>query len=193
MALPLELPLDHPKLLSLSVGTRVALHGRVITAGAEVHRQLEAGEKLPDDLGEGVVLVHARPQLVRKGKKWRVISLEPEASAGYEAQIPQWLSQRQVRGFLGYGGFSEAAFEQFRRFTGCYFQTFSGTGPALADCVLSAEEIPFGNGLKGPDAMWSLELQGLPAVVTMDLQGRSLHRLIAEGSGRRFAALDPIT
>ena len=189
MAFELNLPLDHPTLLDLSVGTRVAIRGTMITAGAEVHRQLAAGAKIPEEVVEGTMLFHCRPHLVRKGKKFRALSVDPEISAAYEPQIPDWLAHRQIRAFLGYGGFSDDAFQHFRRFTGCYLQTFAGAGTGLARYVTEARELPFGDGLKGPDAMWALEVENFPAIVTMDLQGRSLHQLIWEGSGRRLTSI----
>lgn len=167
----------------------MSIHGTLITASPAVHHQVVAGEALPAEITEGSVLFHCRPNLVRKGRKWAVAALEPEVSLPFESSIPECLSNRLFRGFLGYGGFSDQAFAHFRRFTGCFLQTFAGTGPALASYVQSVTEVPFGSGLKGPDAMWALDVAGLPAIVTMDLQGRSLHQLIAEGSGRRLTSM----
>ena len=189
MAFELNLPIDHPTLLELSVGTRVSIRGTMITAGAEVHRQLAEGAQIPEEVTEGTMLYHCRPHLVRQGRHWRALSIEPEISAPYEPSIPDWLGARQIRGFLGYGGFSDDAFQHFRRFTGCYLQAFSGAGTSLAQYVQSARELPFGSGLKGPDAMWALDVYNFPAIVTMDLQGRSLHQLIWEGSARRLTSI----
>ena len=190
MTYELTLPLDHPTLLELSVGTRVAIHGTLITAGPEAHQALSDGAALPEDLPDGTILFHCRPELARKGRKWVATSVEPEFSDEYAPWVPDWLSQRQIRGFLGYGGFGPDAFQHFRRFTGCYFQTHAGAGPALAEHVVSVQEVSFGSGLKGNEAMWALEVENFPAIVTMDLQGRSLHQLIREGSGRRLTSID---
>ncbi len=189
VAYDLTLPLDHPKLLELTAGTRVAITGTIITAGAEAHRQLDAGAPLPEDLPEGTILFHCRPELKRRGRHWDAVSVEPEISASFEPSLSAWLSHRRIRGFLGYGGFGESAFQHFRRFTGCYFQTYAGAGPALAEFVTTAREIPFGKGLKGPDAMWALDVVEFPAILTMDFEGSSLHRLLREGSGRKLASL----
>jgi fumarate hydratase class I len=185
----LNLPLTHPTLLELTMGTRVSIHGLLLTAGPEVHRQLEEGATFPEDIPEGTVLFHCRPQLSRRGRAWDAVSVEPEISAPFEHWVPDWLANRQIRGFLGYGGFGPDVFRHFSRFTGCYLQTFYGTGPALAKYVTSAREIPFGKGLKGPDAMWALEVENFPAIVTMDLKGGNLHQLIQEGSARRLPTL----
>ncbi|MGA1780470.1 MAG: fumarate hydratase C-terminal domain-containing protein, partial [Planctomycetota bacterium] len=189
VAFELNLPIDHPTLLDLSVGTRVAIQGTVITAGAEVHRQLAEGAEIPEEVVEGSLLFHCRPHLVRKGKRFHALAIEPEVSAPYEPQVPDWLSGRHFRGFLGYGGFSDEVFQHFRRFTGCYLQTFAGAGASLARYVTGARELPFGSGLKGPDAMWALEVGNLPAVVTMDFQGSNLLQMISQGTARNLASI----
>jgi fumarate hydratase class I len=189
----LVLPLDHAKLLELSAGTRVTITGTLIAAGREVHRQILAGTAIPSDLPEGALpdgtlVIHTRPALVRKGRRWGVTSVEPEISLAYEKAITHWLSIKSARGFIGFGGFSDESLPLFRRFSGVYLQTHAGAGPALAEHVVEAREIPFGEGLKGSDALWALDVKGFPAIVTMDLHGCSLHRLIEEGSARHLAA-----
>ncbi len=37
-----------------------------------------------------------------------------------------------------------------------------------------------------PEAIWELEVQDFPAVVTMDSHGQSLHRDLLEASGQRL-------
>lgn len=190
MSFDLKLPLDHQTMIEhLTVGTRVAIHGTIITAGPEAHRQLAAGARLPDETPEGTLLYHCRPVLKRRGSKWDAVSIEPEISAAHEASVAGWLSHRQVRGFIGYGGFGDEAFQHFRRFTGCYLQTYAGTGPALAECVKNARELRFGEGLKGPDAVWMLDVEGLPAIVTMGLEGGNFPKMILNGTAQRLKTL----
>jgi fumarate hydratase class I len=66
---------------------------------------------------------------------------------------------------------------------GCvYFHTISGAAVYLADrikrvvCGWKIEE--FG----APEAMWLLEVEDFPVVVTMDAHGNSLHREIEKAS-----------
>jgi fumarate hydratase subunit beta len=186
----LKLPLDHQTIIEhLTVGTRVAITGTIITAGPEAHRQLASGARLPDDTPEGTLLLHCRPVLKRRGSKWDAVSIEPEISATHENSVAGWLSHRQVRGFIGYGGFGDDAFQHFRRFTGCYLQTYAGAGPALAEHVLNARELHFGEGLKGQDAVWMLDVEGFPAIVTMGLEGGNFQKMIQNGTAQRLKTL----
>jgi len=40
-----------------------------------------------------------------------------------------------------------------------------------------------------PEAMWHLEVDDFPAIVTMDSHGNSLHRDVEEASGRQLQLL----
>lgn len=188
MSYDLTLPLTQDALVELSYGTRVSITGTLIVGGPEVQREIVAGKELPEGIPEGSILVHCRPLLVRKGRKWAVRSLEPDRSAPYESAVSAWLARRSIRAFLGYGGFSTEALEWFHRLSGCYLEAFAGTGPVLAEYVTSVNEIPFA-GLKGPDALWAMEVEEFPAVVTMDMQGNSLYEMLRSGSTRNLTAL----
>jgi tartrate dehydratase beta subunit/fumarate hydratase class I family protein len=190
VAFPLKLPLDHQTIIEhLTVGTRVAITGTIISASPEANRQLATGARLPEDTPEGTLLLHCRPHLKRRGSKWDAVSIEPEISAAHEASVAGWLSHRQVRGFIGYGGFGDDAFQHFRRFTGCYLQTYAGAGPALAEHVKNARELRFGEGLKGSDAVWMLDVEDFPAIVTMGLEGGNFQRMMQNGTAQRLKTL----
>jgi fumarate hydratase class I len=72
---------------------------------------------------------------------------------------------------------------------GCaYLHVTGGAALYLARRITRVEsvELPeFGQ----PEAMWVLSVENLPALVTMDSHGRSLHRKILEDSFRQLNAV----
>ncbi|MDP2279923.1 MAG: fumarate hydratase C-terminal domain-containing protein [Nitrospirota bacterium] len=73
---------------------------------------------------------------------------------------------------------------------GCvYFHTIGGAAAYLADRVKGVVDVWKLEEFGAPEAMWLLEVENFPAIVTMDAHGRSLHRDIAMKSGSALKKL----
>ena len=67
---------------------------------------------------------------------------------------------------------------------GCvYFHAIGGAAAYLADRVKRVVDVWKLEEFGVPEAMWLLEVENFPAIVTMDAHGRSLHSDIAKKSG----------
>jgi fumarate hydratase class I len=71
---------------------------------------------------------------------------------------------------------------------GCvYLHAIGGAAQVLAECVTSVRNVYMMEQFGAPEAIWELEVEKFPAVVTMDAQGNSLHREIFASSQAELA------
>ncbi len=94
-----------------------------------------------------------------------------------------------IRGIIGRGGVGEKMQAACRRYMACYFQTIGGAGLALAHRIKNVRNVHFLDKFDSPDALWELEVEDFPAVVTIDAHGRNLQDIVKDVSFRRFVNL----
>ena len=69
-----------------------------------------------------------------------------------------------------------------------YLNAIGGAAQFYARCIDRVDGVSlmeFGT----PEAMWHLQLQDFPAIVTMDAHGNSLHKDLEQESGEKLAQL----
>jgi fumarate hydratase class I len=62
-----------------------------------------------------------------------------------------------------------------------------GAAQVLAECVKSVRNVYFLEKFGSPEAIWELEVENFPAVVTMDAHGNSLHQEVMTHSRNALA------
>ena len=183
-----KLPVDIFAARELTVGEQVALSGPVFTVHGEALRYLYEGGSLDADTS-GSLLYHCAPIGKKKGKKWTLNSAAPNATAPEENQLGDVLGRCSFRGFIGRGALGPRSLAACKRFTACYFHTVGGAGLSLANFVTEVRELHLTDKFTGSDAIWELQIENFPAVVTIDAWGRSLHDIVRDVSQRRFVAI----
>ncbi len=180
-------PIDHETAKQLKAGDRVTISGRIVTARDQVHKHLFSGEKPPLDL-DGMVIYHCGPVTVNDGDTWRITAAGPTTSMREEPYEAEIIRRYRPAAIMGKGGMGAETLKAMQE-TGCvYLNVTGGAAQYLARCIKKVEGVmllEFGQ----PEAMWVLEVEDLPALVTMDSHGRSLHADIAEKSTVRLAQL----
>ncbi|HPW68444.1 MAG: FumA C-terminus/TtdB family hydratase beta subunit [Desulfomonilia bacterium] len=173
-------PLSPGTARSLRTGDQVRLSGRIVTARDQVHKYLASGGSPPVDLG-GLVIYHCGPVTIRQGDTWRVTAAGPTTSMReepYEACVIRTYHPGAIMGKGGMGEATRAALQS----EGCvYLHLIGGAASFIAGRIVAVEEVhllEFGR----PEAMWVLKVEDLPALVTMDAHGRSLHSDIEHAS-----------
>jgi fumarate hydratase class I len=70
---------------------------------------------------------------------------------------------------------------------GCvYLHAIGGAAQVYAQCVTDVTGVDLKEKFGSPEAVWHLVVKDLPAVVTMDSHGRSLHAEVAEASKKEL-------
>lgn len=166
-------PLAEETLSVLRAGDEVLISGVLYTARDQAHRRLvetiESGGQPPFDL-RGQVLFYAGPTPGRDGQLVGVIG--PTTSSRLDVFTP-FLLEQGIRGMIGKGRRSETVREAIRRHQGIYLAAVGGIAAYLSRFVTSSELVAYED--LGPEAIYRLEVQDLPAVVAIDSQGHDLY------------------
>jgi fumarate hydratase class I len=87
-----------------------------------------------------------------------------------------------VRAVIGKGGMGPRTLDACRRLGAVYLHAVGGAAVTLAQRVVRVRDVLHLEELGMLEALWFLEVEGFPAVVTMDAAGGSLHAEIAARS-----------
>ncbi|KDA54688.1 fumarate hydrolyase [Thermoanaerobaculum aquaticum] len=187
----LTLPTDEATIRSLRVGDFVELSGRVITGRDAAHHWLvkafrqEVAPYLKDS-----VIYHVGP-VVRKNPDgtYTFVAAGPTTSAREEPYQADVIGMYGVRGVIGKGGMGAKTLEGLKKHGAVYFHAIGGAAQVLAQCVKRVETVFMLEEFGVPEALWVIEVEDFPVVVTMDAHGNSLHREIEGQSGERLKSL----
>ena len=182
-------PFTEDKIRALKVGDEVLITGVVFTGRDAVHKYLHEGGALPPgaNLREGI-LYHCGPVVLKdEHGDWKVTAAGPTTSIREEPYQGQIIGQFGIRGVIGKGGMGDktlAACEQF----GCvYLHAIGGAAQVLAECIKKVRAVYLLEKFGSPEAIWELEVENFPVVVTMDAHGQSLHKEVFAASQAELA------
>lgn len=186
----IDLPVSEKEVRKLKVGDEVLLSGRIVTARDMAHKYMV--EKKPPYLHEvlnGSVIYHCGPVVKQAGGKYEIVAAGPTTSIREEPYQGRVISLYKVRGVIGKGGMGPRTSEALRKHGAVYFSATGGIAAVLADAVKTVESVYMLKEFGVPEAMWVLNVEDLPLVVTMDSHGKSLHTEILEKSQAAFEKL----
>ncbi len=179
----LQTPLTEDAVRSLKVGDVVLISGRMYTGRDAVHAHLMHHEP-PVDLN-GSVLYHCGPVVVKEGEGYRVTAAGPTTSIREEPYQGDIIKRYGVRAVIGKGGMGARTLAALKDFGGVYLNAIGGAAQFYARAITKVDDVSlleFGT----PEAMWHLQVEDFPAIVTMDAHGNSLHKDIETSSGKQL-------
>jgi fumarate hydratase subunit beta len=174
----ITIPFTEEKIRALRVGDEVEISGIVFTGRDVVHKYLHEGGKLPPEvnLKDGIIY-HCGPVVIKDEQgNWKVTAAGPTTSIREEPYQWQIIRDFGLRGVIGKGGMGDKTLEACREYGCAYFHGIGGAAQVLAECVKKVRNVYFLKEFGSPEAIWELEVERFPAVVTMDAHGNSLHR-----------------
>ena len=68
-----------------------------------------------------------------------------------------------------------------------YLHGVGGAAQVLAECIKKVRNVYLKDEFGAPEAIWELEIEDFPAVVTIDSHGNSLHRDVLATSQAELA------
>jgi fumarate hydratase class I len=182
----LQAPISDEQVRALTVGDVVLVSGRMFTGRDAVHAHLMKHDP-PVDL-RGSVLYHCGPVVVKEGEGWRVTAAGPTTSIREEPYQGEIIARYGVRAVIGKGGMGAKTLAALKEHGAVYLNAIGGAAQFYARAIKKVEGVSlldFGT----PEAMWHLEVEDFPAIVTMDAHGNSLHKDIEQESGAHLATL----
>lgn len=185
----LTTPVNEATIRSLKVGDAVEITGTLFTGRDAVHKYLAKGGELPPqvNLRDGI-LYHCGPVVIKDDAgRWKVVAAGPTTSAREEPYQGDIMRKFGVRGVIGKGGMGAKTLAACGEVGGVYLHAIGGAAQVLAEHIKSVRGVYFMEEFGSPEAIWELEVERFPAVVTMDAHGGSLHKEVFEASQAALA------
>ena len=185
-------PIDEETVRGLTVGEFVLLSGRVVTGRDRVHKYLY--KKRPEEVDlpvslEGAVLYHCGPIIKRVNGDFEIVSAGPTTSIRMEMYEPWVIRNYGIRGIIGKGGMGRETLDAMKD-AGCvYMHAISGAAAYLVKRIKRITSVWKDDEFGETEAMWVLEVEDFPVIITMDTQGNSLHEQILKRSEQRYRSI----
>lgn len=180
----LAAPFTEEKIRALKVGDEVGITGIVFTGRDAVHKYLHEGGELPPEVNlRNGILYHCGPVVMNDDKgKWKVTAAGPTTSIREEPYQADIIGKFGIRGVIGKGGMGDKTLAACHEFGCVYLHAIGGAAQVLAECIKAVRGVYFMEKFGAPEAIWELEVENFPVVVTMDAHGNSLHRDVMAAS-----------
>ncbi|HMA99745.1 MAG TPA: Fe-S-containing hydro-lyase [Spirochaetota bacterium] len=171
----LTTPLSAAAVADLYAGDQVLISGIMFTGRDAAHKrltaELSAKGVLPLDL-KGRILYYTGPAPARPGQL--IGPAGPTTSCRMDPYSPVLLKKAGLKGMIGKGERSKEVKSCLKECKAVYFSAVGGAAALLARSVKAARVILYED--LGPEAVYRLEVEDFPAVVTNDSYGNDLFR-----------------
>jgi fumarate hydratase subunit beta len=185
----LSFPFTEEKVRALKVGEEVQISGVVFTGRDAVHKFLHEGGQLPPEvkLRDGIIY-HCGPVMMKQEDgSWKCTAAGPTTSIREEPYQWQVIRDHGVRGVIGKGGMGDLTMAACKEYGCVYLHAIGGAAQVLAECVKKVRNVYMMKEFGAPEAIWELEIENFPVVVTIDAHGNSLHKDILAASRAELA------
>ena len=177
-------PISADTIRSLKVGEAVQISGVVFTGRDAVHKFLHEGGELPPGVNlRGGLLYHCGPVVIQDAQgRWKATAAGPTTSIREEPYQGEIIKRFGLRGVIGKGGMGDRTLAACQEHGCVYLHAIGGAAQVLAESIKSVRNVYFLEKFGAPEAIWEFEVEGFPAVVTMDAHGQSLHKEVFAAS-----------
>ena len=191
-------PISDDVIRELKVGEPVTLSGVMVTGRDAAHKWMietfikKTRKPQGDDLKvyeelkrllNGNVIYHCGPVVSGLDTKdYKFVAAGPTTSIREEPYQADVMKHFNVKGVIGKGGMGAKTLKGCQDVPFVYFHAIGGAASFIAQSVqkvLGVYKLEFGV----PEAMWVIEVEDFPVVVTMDSHGNSQHAVI-DGSSK---------
>jgi fumarate hydratase class I len=179
----LTLPLAEEGARELRVGDDVLVRGRIFTGRDKVHRYLATVDDAHvREIARGSLVYHCGPVVSQdpRTREYRFVAAGPTASMREEPHQAEVIARYGLRGVIGKGGMGKRTLAALQEHGAVYLHAIGGLAVVLARSVTKVHGVHKLDEFGVPEALWEIEVNDFPAVVTMDAHGNNLHESIGE-------------
>ena len=173
----LKLPVSEDAVRKLKVGDFVELTGRMITGRDEAHKWLM--ESVREDVMpfmKGTVIYHCGPVVGENDDgSYDFLAAGPTTSIREEPYQADVIGRYGLRGVIGKGGMGATTLAGLSEHGAVYLHAIGGAAQVLARAIPKVERVFMLDEFGVPEALWVIEVDHFPVVVSMDSHGGSLH------------------
>jgi len=187
----LILPTTEARVRELEVGADLELTGRMITGRDAAHKWLlEAFREEVAPFLEGTVIYHCGPVVRKQAEgKYEFVAAGPTTSIREEPYQADVIDRYQLRGVIGKGGMGKKTLAGLKHSGALYLHAVGGAAQVLAQAVKRVERVFMLEEFGVPEALWVIEVERFPVMVTMDAHSNSLHEEVEQHSKAQFEHL----
>jgi fumarate hydratase subunit beta len=109
------------------------------------------------------------------GQSWQFVAAGPTTSIREEPYEPDVIAHFGLRGIIGKGGMGPGTLRACQEHGAVYFHAVGGAATLIANAVKKVLAVHKLDEFGTPEAMWVIRVEDLPAIVTMDAHGQSIH------------------
>ncbi|MCK5737635.1 fumarate hydratase, partial [bacterium] len=187
MAKVLKTPLTEASVTKLSVGDTILLSGTIFTARDAVHQYLHNGGKLPQI--QNSVIYHCGPVVLETESGYVIKAAGPTTSIREEPYMADIIKKQGLKAIIGKGGMGKKTLAALKENGAVYLHAIGGAAQIYASCIKTVKNVYLKNEFGSPEAVWELEVENFPAIVTMDAAGNSLHEMVLTESEKNLKKL----
>jgi len=200
----LTMPISDQEIRKLNVGDTVLLTGIMLTGRDAVHKWMidnfiekkvtpsqsdeEIYQSIKPQLNGGIIY-HCGPVVSGLDTgDYKFVAAGPTTSIREEPYQGRVMKHFNIKGVVGKGGMGSKTLAACESVPGVYFHAIGGAATLIAQSVkkvLGVHKMEFGV----PEAIWVLDVEDFPVVVTMDSHGNSIHDEIEQKSKSVFENL----
>jgi fumarate hydratase subunit beta len=200
----LRIPISDEAVRALHVGDQVRLYGIVVTARDAAHKYImdnfvrpsaipPTEQGLHEELARlwhGGAVYHCGPVVSKDADgHWHFVAAGPTTSIREEPYEADVIAHFGIRAIVGKGGMGPKTLAACARHGAVYLHAVGGAATLIAHTVQEVVDVFKKDEFGVPEAFWVVRVAGLPAVVTMDAHGQSLHEQMQVASQRRLQEL----
>jgi fumarate hydratase class I len=187
----LKLPVSEESIRNLKVGDFVELTGRMITGRDAAHKWLIEGhrEEVAPYLAD-TVIYHCGPVVAEnEDGSYDFVAAGPTTSIREEPYQADVIGRYGLRGVIGKGGMGPKTLDGLAQHGAVYLHAVGGAAQVLARAIPRVEKVFMLSEFGVPEALWVIEVDRFPVMVTMDSHGGSLHAEVEERSQAKLREL----
>ncbi len=179
----LQAPVSEEAVRKLKVGDIVVVNGEMHTGRDAFHHHV-----MNHDLPEGLdtkdgFIYHCGPVVMKnEAGEYVITSAGPTTSIREEPYQADVIRKLGLRVVIGKGGMGPKTLQGMKEFGAVYLNAIGGAAVYYARCIKKVTGVHFLEEMGVPEAMWHLQVESFPAIVTMDAHGNSLHQQVEDES-----------
>ena len=187
----LKLPVAEDTIRGLKVGDFVELTGRMITGRDAAHKWLmDAHREDVAPFMENSVIYHCGPVVAEnEDGTYDFVAAGPTTSIREEPYQADVIGRYGLRGVIGKGGMGAKTLAGLGEHGAVYLHAVGGAAQVLARAIPRVERVFMLSEFGVPEALWVIEVDRFPVMVTMDSHGRSLHAEVEERTQAKLREL----
>ena len=120
--------------------------------------------------------------------EWQIKAAGPTTSSREEPYQADIIKKFGLRAVMGKGGMGAKTLAGLQESGAVYLNAVGGAAQFYSESIKKVNSVNFLEfGI--PEAMWELEVENFPAIVTMDSHGNSLHAEVDKSSLQKLSEL----